>query len=120
MTLKQKVFNYSMKNCPIPHPDSYQKCLINKTEHFLKRLRWRTHFHLKELENDNSSHSDNETRPSNHFGFPSPKSPPTITELAGFEADLWRLVDSVTFTKHKSKFQKQFLMTYGIFETVKI
>ena len=85
------------------------KCLIHKTEHFLRRLRWRVHFHLQEKDNETSSDSDSDSPPLNHYGFPSPNSPPIIPELAGFEADLWQLVDSVSFTDTKSNFQKQLL-----------
>ena len=106
MVLNQKVFNYSLKNCPIPHQESYLKCLIHKTESFLRRIRWRAFFHLLEKDNDQSSDEDDDSPTTKHYGFPSPNCPPYVPELAGFESDLWSLVNSVSFTEDRNKFQK--------------
>ena len=105
MELTQKVFDYSLKNCPIPHPETYLKSLIHKTEQFLKRLRWRVFFHLKEKDDLSSDEEEDDfTPPTEFYGFPSPRTPPFIPELAGFEADLWLLVDSVEFTEDRNNF----------------
>ena len=45
-------FGYSTKNIPICSEKQYIKALINKTEKFVKNLRWRTFFFLNpDLEN---------------------------------------------------------------------
>ena len=120
MALKQKVINYSLKNCPTPSTDTYMKSLIDKTESFIRRLRWKTIFFKKAVEekrkkqkqqpNDGIAADDSieESQPDNtHFGFNSPRAPPEVEELKGFEHDLWNLVDSVEFSDIKSKFQKE-------------
>ena len=105
MDLKRKVFDYSLKNSPIPHPEQYTKCLIHKTESFITRLRWRAIFHLQDIENESSSDDDNDTTKT-HFGFNSPNTPSTVPELKSFEQDLWSLVDSVSFSEKRTNFQK--------------
>ena len=39
-----KNFQYSLKNIPIPKDNAYLKCLIDKTEHFIKWMRWKAFF----------------------------------------------------------------------------
>ena len=34
-------FEYSLKNIPTPSKKNYTKLMIDKTEHFLKRMRWK-------------------------------------------------------------------------------
>ena len=60
--------NYSTKNIPLPSQNDYRQRLIEKTEQFLRRMRWKAYFFLnpgtisntkdtygfKEFENDNS------------------------------------------------------------------
>ena len=98
---KQKVLNYSIKNSPIPKTETYFKSLIDKTESFLKRLRWRTFFFLKKSEEE-----EEKVEVIDNFGFPTTKNPPLVVELAQFEKDLWTLIDSVEVTDNKTKFQK--------------
>ena len=50
-------------------------------------------FHLQKKDDEQSSDEDDDSTPTNYYGFPSPNCPPYITELAGFESDLWSLVD---------------------------
>ena len=115
--MELKVVDYSLKNCPIPSLNSYLKLLIDKTESFLRRLRWRTIYHKKRVEerknrtpddpdeNTDSDDSDRTTREC--FGFPSANVPPEVDELKPFERDLWNLVDSVTISEKRSRFQKK-------------
>ena len=105
MDLKRKIFDYSLKNAPIPQPEQYNKCLIQKTESFITRLRWRTIFHLQNIEESDNS-CDSDTTYTNHFGFKSSKTPSIVPELEGFERDLWTLVDSVNFSDKRTNFQK--------------
>ena len=49
-------YNYSMKNIPIPTDDQYLFKLIQMTEQFIKRLRWKAFFFLqKDNESDKSN-----------------------------------------------------------------
>ena len=107
MDITPKEINYSLKNCPIPNQESYLKSLIDKTEHFINRLRWKTIFFLKENEDSDSDSTNSSEYTDQHYGFPSPNKPPPVKELNRFESDLWNLVDSVTFSDKRSKFQKE-------------
>ena len=91
---------YSLKNIPIPPEDSleYEKKMISQMEHFLRRLRWRAIFYLKDIgkwkpnpNNEISSQVDLildifETYESfENYGFKSELKPPQVSELAEFE-----------------------------------
>ena len=62
---------YSVKNIPLSNKDVYLKSLIQKTEHFIRRLRWKV-FHF--LKQDDNNHDDDTEY--NTFGFRSLSSPP--------------------------------------------
>ena len=68
-------FNYSTKNIPYGTQGAYKRQLIEKTEVFIKNIRWKAFFFL----NPNTKVSDKET-----FGFKSRKTPPVIDELKVF------------------------------------
>ena len=106
----KKNFNFSMKNIPIQSEDSYLKNLIYSVEKFVTRIRWKTLFFLKRKEQDNKEYdSDDDVKrwKEKFYGFNSTNVPPYIKELARFENDLWNLVESVKFSKKRSKFQKE-------------
>ena len=44
LMMKKIRFNYSLKNIPLPSPDSYRKRLIEKIERVIIRMRWKAHF----------------------------------------------------------------------------
>ena len=100
---------YSTNYLAVSNPESYQKDLIYKTESFMRRARWRAFYHLLEKDDEQFSDEDDDPPPTQHYGFPSPKCPPFVPELAGFESDLWCLVDSVSFTTDRNDFQKVLL-----------
>ena len=58
---------YSKKNIPIPSKFSYQKQLVAKTEHFIRRLRWKMFYILNPKENLDQKET---------FGFRSTNNPP--------------------------------------------
>ena len=91
---------YSIKNIPIPSRNQYLKALISKTEHFLKRLRWKAFFH--DHQNEDFSAKNKET-----FGFKTPHTPPKHELLEKFEDDMYTLISSIEFRKGKSKFQRK-------------
>ena len=116
---KKKNIPYSLKNIPIPSEDSYLKALINQTEKAIGRLRWRTIFHLKEIEQttdptvapldpeSDSANEEEDTQPENNYGFKSNATPPPVNELMEIEKDWWKLIDSIKFSEKRSPFQKQ-------------
>ena len=65
--MEKKNFNYSLKNIPVPNKQGYLKSMLDKVEHFLKRMRWKAYFYEK----GNSKITDN-----GHFGFKSENTPP--------------------------------------------
>ena len=88
---------YSTKNIPIAKPTEYLKCLIDKTDSFLRRVRWKAYHFLNPTE-----HSTTKT-----YGFPTTKSPPPIKELNVFEDKMLKLIQNIEFKKDKCEFQKQ-------------
>ena len=81
---------YSTKNIPLPSQNDFLQRLIEKTEQFLRRMRWKAYFFL----NPDTSNSYKNTH-----GFKSTKNPPPIDELKEFEDDMLKLVQSTKF-KH--------------------
>ena len=81
---------YSTKNIPLPSQNDFLQRLIEKTEHCLRRMRWKAFFFL----NPDTSTSFKET-----YGFGSAKNPPPIEELKQFEDDMQRLIQSTKFKK---------------------
>ena len=84
-------FDYSLNCIPRCKPDDYLKALLNRTQHFLRRLRWRCYFFLL----DNSE--DNQQPTKENFGFPSNAPLPVVPELAAFEDDVYKLVGAIKF-----------------------
>lgn len=91
-------FDYSTKNIPSSSKTLYSKKLIEKTELFLKRLRWKALFYL----NPEAKPKTTET-----FGFKSRKVPPTISELKEFEHELINLIRNIKFKNNSNGFQQQ-------------
>ena len=69
--------------------------LIEKTEQFLRRMRWKAHFFL----NPDTTSFSKET-----YGFKSTKNPPPIQELKDFEDDMLRMIQSVKFKQVNNPF----------------
>ena len=44
---KRLDLGYSLKNIPLPSPDTYTARLIEKVEDLIKRMRWRAFFFLR-------------------------------------------------------------------------
>ena len=87
--MNRKNLGYSLKNIPIPPTTTYLKCLMEKVESLVKRMRWKAHFFDNKLD-DNINTNDN-------FGFKTTSSPPVNNNLTGFENDLYELVRNVEF-----------------------
>ena len=102
MGIKLFDLDYSLKNIPLPSEYTYFKAMIDKTENFMKRLRWKVFFF--ELDKD-ESFDDTTDR---YFGFKSEKTPPRHHKfLDPFERDMWDIISNISFSNHKSHFQKK-------------
>ena len=87
--------SYSTKNIPLPSRSDYLQQLIEKTEQFLRRIRWKAHFFL----NRDTTSSSKET-----YGFKSTKNPPPIKELKDFENNMLKMIQSVKFKQVNNPF----------------
>ena len=63
-------FGYSLKNIPIPTKSNYLKCLTEKNEKFIRRLRWKVYHFCK-----SNSQPVNESA-NGYFGFKTLTIPP--------------------------------------------
>ena len=87
--------SYSTKNIPLPSRNDYLQRLIEKTEQFLLRMRWKAYFFL----NPDTTSPSKET-----YGFKSTKNPPPIEELKDFEDDMRKMIESVKFKQVDNPF----------------
>ena len=88
--------NHSLKDIPIPPTDYYTKCLIDRTEEFIGRIRWAA-FHFLNPNDKTSKKPPLET-----FGFRTNVAPPQIKELAPFEHELYELIANIKFRDKRS------------------
>jgi hypothetical protein len=97
--MDQFKFEYSSKNIPCASKTLYIKRLIEKTELFLRRMRWKALFFL---------YPETKTDESEKFGFNTRKTPPVINELKEFEEKMINAIQNVEFesTSTPSNFQK--------------
>ena len=99
-TMDKINFGYSIKSIPIPSNQHYLKCLLEKLNSFIRRLRWKAYFF-----DHHDEHAQNEDN--NNYGFKSERTPPQINDLIDFEADLYRMARSVSFRKVSNPFQNK-------------
>ena len=97
MELKKASLEYSLKNIPIPNRNAHLRSIINKTEEFLQRVRWKVHF----FENP-SDKGLKET-----YGFGTTRNAPQSKSLIDFEHDLTHLISNLEYSDMKTPFQKQ-------------
>ena len=93
-------FEYSTKNIPTASKSSYLKRLIEKTELFMKRMRWKAHFFL----NPKTTPTEQET-----YGFNTRRSPPVVNELKEFEKSMASMIQSIEFENIPNDFQSKLL-----------
>ena len=91
--MEAKSIPFSLKNIPLGSNKQYRKLLIAKTEAFLRRMRWKLFFEK------NKNTNLNPIAKLDTYGFKSERTPPTDTDLAGFEEELMRTVVNVKFKK---------------------
>ena len=112
---------YSTKNIPIPTERNYKLKLIEKTELFIKKVRWKAIFYDMKLNNKNKNKSNNnniknnsknngddtQKENSSRYGIKSNKCPPQVKDLTAFEEDMTDLVHQIRFRNVKSNFQRK-------------
>ena len=86
---------YSTKNIPIAQPKEYLKCLVEETESFLRRVRWKAYHYLKLTQPERAKET---------FGFNTTKSSPPIKELEAFEDKMLSLIQNIEFKNHHNEF----------------
>ena len=57
-------YDYSLKNIPVPSNHTYLKCLTDKVDHFIRRMRWKSFWFTRKHKND-SDHDDDDDDNSN-------------------------------------------------------
>ena len=90
---------YSTKNIPFPSERCYKQKLIEQTEKFVKRLRWKAIFY------DQKDERKNDEEVPQNFGLKSNKCPPQVRELIPFENELFQLVGGIKFRRPSNDFQ---------------
>ena len=96
--MERTTFSHSDKNIPVPQHRDYLKRLIEMTEPFLRRLRWRAFFFL---------HPEAATTAKETYGFNTTKSPMPIPELIEFESGVLSMIQDVKNMNTENKFQNQ-------------
>ena len=91
---------YSTKNIPFVQPKEYLKYLFEKTESFLRRIRWKTYHFLKSTQSEPAKET---------FVFNTTKSLPT-NELEAFEGKMLSLIQNVQFKNHHKLSQEKLLV----------
>ena len=59
LNMEAKNFGYLLKNIPIPPKSKYTKCMVEKVESFVGRLRWKAYHFCKENRENDSDHFKN-------------------------------------------------------------
>ena len=88
--------DYSKKNILIPSQKEYRLQLVAKTEHFIKRARW------KALEFEGKLHAQEKKT----YGFRARNCPPPSEGLKQFEDDLMRMIRNIEFRQTTNDFQE--------------
>ena len=89
---------YSTKNIPTAQPNIYFKSLLNKTQTFLQRMRWKAYHFQRPTDNATTKET---------FGFKTTHSPPPHPDLKEFENRMLSIVKNIEFKNSTSEFQKK-------------
>ena len=96
-TMEKVNLDYSTKNIRLPGKNEYLKRFIEKTEHFIRRMRWKAYHFL----------NGTESTASESYGFKSRNSSPQIGELLPFEEAMAKLIQNIKFKDTKCSFQRK-------------
>ena len=88
---------YSQRNISILFENEYKLKLIMKTEHFLKRRRWKALAFLGKLKGNNKD----------NCGFKTAKCPSWVKELVPFENDMMDMIKNLEFKRVNSELQSK-------------
>ena len=99
-------FGYSLKNIPIPSKKQYLKALIDKTDKFIRRMRWKIYHFDRHNENESDNESEDDARDSN-FGFGTEYCPHSHQALTAFENDLFDLISNLEYNDRRTEFQRK-------------
>ena len=88
--MEVKNYGYSLKNILIPSKSRDLKCMVEKVECFLRRLRWKAYHFCKE-----NDQGDN--RQLTNFGFKTSATLPQKEYLNAFENDTYEMIRKVEF-----------------------
>ena len=94
----QLQIDHSLKDIPISSKQQYLKFLLEKTESFLRNVRWKVHWY---------ENPDTSSKESRNFGFKSLTTPPYNEELNAFEQDMHDLISSIKFRDINDSFQNK-------------
>ena len=95
--MERTSFNYSTKCIPVASKRDYEKCMIEKTEQLLRRMRWKAFYFLNPTEN-----ADKET-----FGFKTKNCPPVIEEMKAFEEGMTKIISNISYKDIRCQFQRE-------------
>ena len=86
--MEVKNYGYSLKNIPMPSKSRYLKCMVDKVECFIRRLRWKAYHFCKENGQDDN-------RRFTEFDFKTPARPPQNEYLNTFENDMYEIIRTI-------------------------
>ena len=104
--MEQFNLGYSLKNIPLSNRKCFLKKLIEQTENFIKRLRWRIFWSESRNEFPEDSEEIRNVE-NNSYGFKSRRTPPQHKLLLDFESDLYNLIGNIKFKNGSNDFLKQ-------------
>ena len=96
--MDRKNLGYSSKNIPLPSRNSYVKRLIEKTETFLRNMRWKALFFEQ---------PDAKGKIIDTYGFKSIKTPPQMERLKAFETDMYDMIGKIEFSHQRNDFLRK-------------
>ena len=86
----------NLKNIPVASKKEYIKQLLDKTEQFLCRMRWKAYHFL----------NPNQQSEKENFGFKTRNNLPVIEELNEFKDGMTKIIQKVKFKNIEGQFQK--------------
>ena len=95
--MEAKNFGYSLRNRPITLKYRYLKCMVEKVESFVGRLRWKAHHFCKENRENDKNHCKN-------LGFKTIATPPQNETLNAIENDMHDMIRNNEFTNIRNEF----------------
>lgn len=102
--LEPLTIDYSLKNIPISNERAYKIKLLDMTNKFINRIRWKAFWYEKSLD-DEEDQNDPHTK-SEYHKFPARNYAPSNDLLTEFESDMFDLIRNVKFRRWSNDFQR--------------